>query len=154
MIKESKPVYKSGVVALLGRPNAGKSTLLNALLDKKVSITSPKPQTTQFSVQAVYEDARGQIIVATHHVPLLENMIDPIYKNDPTNDAYCSDLSVFMKDPIVFWCSGHTHFPCKFVYNGQVTVYSNPRGYPSQPPSTKKFRMSEFIHIENKLKEK
>lgn len=54
--------YKSGVVALLGRPNAGKSTLLNALLNQKVSVTSPKPQTTQFSVQAVYEDHRGQII--------------------------------------------------------------------------------------------
>ncbi len=53
---------KSGVVALLGRPNAGKSTLLNALVGSKVSITSPKPQTTQFSVQAVYEDPRGQII--------------------------------------------------------------------------------------------
>ncbi len=62
-MKQEKPTnYKSGVVALLGRPNAGKSTLLNALLDKKVSITSPKPQTTQFSVQAVYEDDRGQII--------------------------------------------------------------------------------------------
>lgn len=53
---------KAGVVALIGRPNAGKSTLLNNILGHKVSITSPKPQTTRFSVQAVYEDERGQII--------------------------------------------------------------------------------------------
>ncbi len=53
---------KSGVVALIGRPNVGKSTLLNTILGHKVSITSPKPQTTRFSIQAVYEDARGQII--------------------------------------------------------------------------------------------
>ena len=62
-MKNQEPqTYKSGTVALLGRPNAGKSTLLNALLDQKVSITSPKPQTTQFSIQAVFEDPRGQII--------------------------------------------------------------------------------------------
>jgi GTP-binding protein Era len=53
---------KSGVVALVGRPNVGKSTLLNTLLGQKVSITSPKPQTTRFPIQAVYEDTRGQII--------------------------------------------------------------------------------------------
>ncbi len=53
---------KSGVVALFGRPNVGKSTLLNAILGQKVSITSPKPQTTRFPIQAVYEDDRGQII--------------------------------------------------------------------------------------------
>lgn len=53
---------KAGVVALVGRPNVGKSTLLNALLGQKVSITSPKPQTTRFPIQAVYEDSRGQII--------------------------------------------------------------------------------------------
>lgn len=53
---------KSGVVALVGRPNVGKSTLLNAILGRKVSITSPKPQTTRFPIQAVYEDDRGQII--------------------------------------------------------------------------------------------
>lgn len=53
---------KAGVVALIGRPNAGKSTLLNSLVNQKVSITSPKPQTTRFKIQAVYEDNRGQII--------------------------------------------------------------------------------------------
>lgn len=53
---------KSGIVALIGRPNSGKSTLLNALIGQKVAITSPKPQTTRFTIQAVYEDERGQII--------------------------------------------------------------------------------------------
>jgi len=53
---------KSGLVALIGRPNAGKSTLLNTILKHKVAITSPKPQTTRFPIQAVYEDERGQIV--------------------------------------------------------------------------------------------
>ncbi|MFH0749429.1 MAG: GTPase Era [Candidatus Gottesmanbacteria bacterium] len=53
---------KVGVVCIVGRPNAGKSTLLNMILRQKVSITSPKPQTTRFPLQAVYEDERGQII--------------------------------------------------------------------------------------------
>ncbi len=53
---------KAGIVALIGRPNSGKSSLLNSIIGQKVSITSPKPQTTRFSIQAVYEDDRGQII--------------------------------------------------------------------------------------------
>ncbi|OGG05044.1 GTPase Era [Candidatus Gottesmanbacteria bacterium RBG_16_52_11] len=60
------PLYntgmKAGFCALIGRPNTGKSTLLNNVLGQKVSITSPKPQTTRFPLQAVFEDNRGQII--------------------------------------------------------------------------------------------
>ena len=53
---------KVGVVALIGRPNTGKSTLVNNLVGHKVAFTSPKPQTTQFSIYAVYEDENAQIV--------------------------------------------------------------------------------------------
>ncbi len=53
---------KSGRVAVVGRPNAGKSTLINNLVGQKISIVTDRPQTTRKVVQAIYWDERGQII--------------------------------------------------------------------------------------------
>lgn len=57
------PPFSCGHVAFVGAPNAGKSTLLNRLLDHKLSIVTPKPQTTRKKITGIYQDDRSQIII-------------------------------------------------------------------------------------------
>ncbi|EKD32984.1 MAG: hypothetical protein ACD_76C00106G0025 [uncultured bacterium] len=75
--KENK--LKSGIAVLIGRSNAGKSTLLNAIIGTKLSITSPKPQTTRMPIQGILTDDRGQIVFVD--TPgLLKKARDPLTK--------------------------------------------------------------------------
>ena len=58
----SKPITHSGYVALIGRPNAGKSTLLNRLVGQKIAAVSDKPQTTRFRIQGIITRPEGQVV--------------------------------------------------------------------------------------------
>ena len=91
--------HRSGFVAILGRPNVGKSTLLNALLGEKVAIVSPKPQTTRARIQGVLTRPEAQVIFLDTpgwHRPLHklgEYMVGEVRRAVP--DA---DLLLFLAD--------------------------------------------------------
>ena len=64
-MSEASPqqAFRAGYVALVGRPNAGKSSLLNKLVGQKIAAVSDKPQTTRFKIQGVITKPEGQIVL-------------------------------------------------------------------------------------------
>ena len=98
----SKPNFRCGYAALIGRPNAGKSTLLNKLVGEKIAAVSNKPQTTRFKIQGIVTREDGQIVFVDTpgvHKPghlLNRRMMAAV------NDAILSvDVVVLMRDASV-----------------------------------------------------
>lgn len=99
--------YKSGFISVIGRPNVGKSTLVNRIIGEKITITSPKPQTTRNRIQAVYTEERGQIIfVDTPGVLKGKNELDKYMLEQVYKSLEGIDLAIFLIDASTYFGKG------------------------------------------------
>ena len=108
---QSAPVQKkSGFVTLIGRPNVGKSTLMNHLIGQKIAITSDKPQTTRNRIQTVYTDERGQIIfLDTPGIHKAKNKLGEYMVNVAENTLKEVDVILWLVEPTTFIGAGERH---------------------------------------------
>ncbi len=98
---------KSGYAALVGRPNVGKSTLMNRLIGQKIAITSDRPQTTRNKIETVYTDERGQIIfMDTPGIHKAKNKLGE-YMDTAAEKAFAdADVIVWIVEPVTYIGAG------------------------------------------------
>lgn len=102
--------YKSGFVTLIGRPNVGKSTLMNHLIGQKIAITSDKPQTTRNRIQTVYTDERGQIIfLDTPGIHKAKNKLGEYMVSVAEHTLKEVDVVLWLVEPTTFIGAGERH---------------------------------------------
>ena len=101
---------KSGFVTLIGRPNVGKSTLMNHLIGQKIAITSRKPQTTRNRIQTVYTDERGQIIfLDTPGIHKAKNKLGEYMVTVAERTLTEVDVILWLVEPDTFIGAGERH---------------------------------------------
>ena len=102
---------KSGFVTIIGRPNVGKSTLMNRLIGQKIAITSKKPQTTRNRIQTVYTDEeKGQIVfVDTPGIHKAKNKLGEFMVGVAERSLNEVDAILWLVEPTTFIGAGEQH---------------------------------------------
>lgn len=101
---------KSGFVTLVGRPNVGKSTLMNRLIGQKIAITSKKPQTTRHRIQTVYTDERGQIVfLDTPGIHKAKNKLGEYMVKAAEHTLQEVDVILWLVEPTNYIGAGEQH---------------------------------------------
>ena len=102
--------YRSGFVTLIGRPNVGKSTLMNYLVGQKIAITSKKPQTTRHRIQTVLTTEEGQIVfVDTPGIHKAKNKLGEYMVNVARQTLNEVDVILWLVEPTTFIGAGEQH---------------------------------------------
>ncbi|MCU6761566.1 Bex protein [uncultured Roseburia sp.] len=116
-----KADFKSGFVTLIGRPNVGKSTLMNHIIGQKIAITSKKPQTTRNRIQTVYTDPeRGQIVfLDTPGIHKAKNKLGEYMVNVAESTLKDVDVVLWLVEPTNFIGAGERHIAAQLQ---KVTV--------------------------------
>ena len=105
-----KDNFKSGFVAIIGRPNVGKSTLMNHLIGQKIAITSKKPQTTRNRIQTVYTCEDGQIVfLDTPGIHKAKNKLGEYMVNVAEQTLRDVDVVLWLVEPTTFIGAGEKH---------------------------------------------
>lgn len=108
--EEMNEQYKSGFAAIIGRPNVGKSTLMNCLIGQKIAITSNKPQTTRNRIQTVYTSKEGQIVfVDTPGIHKAKNRLGDYMVNIAQRSLNEVDVILWLVEPSNFIGAGERH---------------------------------------------
>lgn len=107
---EENKQYKSGFAALIGRPNVGKSTLMNCLIGQKIAITSKKPQTTRNKIQTVYTSDEGQIVfVDTPGIHKAKNKLGDYMVSVAEHSLKEVDVVLWLVEPTDYIGAGEQH---------------------------------------------
>ena len=102
--------FKSGFVAIIGRPNVGKSTLMNHLIGQKIAITSKKPQTTRNRIQTVYTCDEGQIVfLDTPGIHKAKNKLGEYMVQVAERTLKEVDAIMWLVEPSTFIGAGERH---------------------------------------------
>ena len=102
-----KDNYKAGFVSIIGRPNVGKSTLMNRIIGQKIAITSSKPQTTRNRIQTVYTCDDGQIVfVDTPGIHKAKNKLGDYMVNTAYGSMNGVDVLLWLVEPTTYIGAG------------------------------------------------